>query len=201
MRPRSPTTGSSSTEPFVLREAPAPPRGFLYLCFMDGAIVNRVAESGIITLDLKDLLPRDEMAIIDLKDYLFMGLILREKDFRATLSAMDWTAYQDRMVILTCSTDAIIPAWAYMLLATYLQPYAREIHQGTPDNIIEQLWAAAAAQIPTEGYRDQRVVVKGCGDREVPASVYVAVASRLRPIAKSVMYGEACSAVPIFKRK
>jgi len=168
---------------------------------MDGTIVNRVAESGIITLDLKDLLPRDDLAVIDLKDYLFMGMILKEKDFRAALSAMDWTTYQDRIVVLTCSTDAIIPAWAYMLLATYLQPYARQIHQGAPDNIMEQLWTGAAAQLPTEEYRDRRVVVKGCGDREVPASVYVAIATRLRPVAKSIMYGEACSAVPLFKRK
>jgi hypothetical protein len=164
-------------------------------------IVNKVAESGILTLDLEEFYPKGEIAVFDLKDHLFMGLILKEKDFRAALQTMDWSQYRDKYVAVTCSADAIIPIWAYMLIASYLQPVAKDIVVGDEKTLINTLFVKNIAAFKGEDFLDQRVVVKGCGEIQIPETAYLEITSKLRPYAKSIMYGEPCSTVPIFKKK
>ncbi|MEO8794328.1 MAG: DUF2480 family protein [Daejeonella sp.] len=164
-------------------------------------IVNKVAQSGLISLDLADLYPKGERVIYDIKENLFHGLILREKDFREFVKENDWTKYQDLHVGIICSADAIVPTWAYMLLSTKLKPYAASIVFGDLNVLESILFERALGKIDIEVYRDQRVVVKGCGDIEVPTSAYLEITSKLTGIAKSIMYGEPCSTVPIYKRK
>lgn len=166
------------------------------------AIVNKVDESGIISLDLQDFLPAaDSVRVLDLKEFLFMGLILKEKEFRASLQALDWTSFSGKAVAIFCSADAIIPNWAYMLVASYLQPLARKVFLGDERALRTSLMLEAISSIPAEEYVDKRVVIKGCGDQSVPSAAYLAITLKLRPVAKSVMYGEPCSTVPVFKRK
>lgn len=168
---------------------------------METVFVNKVAESGIITIDLSEFYPKEAVAVFDIKDYLFMGLILKEKDFRAALEAVDWSTYADKNVAVTCSADAIIPVWAYMLITVYLQPVARNIIFGSEESIQETILLDAIKSIDASIYEDQRVVVKGCGDIDIPASAYLSITNKLRPFAKSIMYGEPCSTVPVFKKK
>jgi len=163
--------------------------------------VNKVAESGIISLDLETFFSKESIMVFDLKDYLFMGLILKEKDFRAALLTTDWNAFSGKHVAITCSADAIIPMWANMLVAVYLTPIALSVHFGTEAYVKEQLLLNALASMNPTDYTDQRVVVKGCGEDPVPASAYVKITSLLRPYAKSIMYGEPCSTVPLYKKK
>lgn len=167
---------------------------------MANEIVNKVAESGIITLDLADFYPKQEVKIFDLKNYLFMGLILKEKDYRAALQTTDWTVYENKNVCVVCSADAIIPMWAYMLAASYLQPFAANVVFGNENKLVEDLMSSEIATINIEDYIDKRVVIKGCGEQEIPASAYVAITSKLKPVVKSLMYGEPCSTVPIYKK-
>lgn len=164
-------------------------------------IVNKVAESGIISLDLEAFFPKEKIMVFDLKDYLFMELILKEKDFRAALLTTDWEKYRDSYVALTCSADAIIPMWANMLVTVYLTPIAKGVYFGTEAYVKEQLLLSALNLIQGVDYTDQRVVVKGCGEDPVPASAYVKITSILKPFAKSIMYGEPCSTVPLYKKK
>lgn len=164
-------------------------------------IINKVAESGIISLDLETYFSRDTIMVFDLKDYLFMGLILKEKDFRAALITTDWEKYRDSYVAVTCSADAIIPMWANMLVTVYLTPIAKGVFFGTESFVKEQLLLQSLDSIRGVDYTDQRVVVKGCGEDPVPASAYVKITSILRPFAKSIMYGEPCSTVPLYKKK
>jgi hypothetical protein len=164
------------------------------------AIENKVAESGIITLNLEEFLPKDVM-VFDLKPFLFMELILKEKDFRAALLAFDWSEYEGKNVILTCSADAIIPVWAYMIASSYLQPVAKTLILGEPDQTKTQLLLNAINEINTDDYIDKRVVIKGCGEIPIPESAYAAITFKLRPVVKSLMYGEPCSTVPIYKKK
>lgn len=171
-----------------------------YLCTMSDVIVNKVAQSGLITLNLEDYLPKDEFMSFDLKDYLFMGLILKEKDFREALKAEDWYKYRNKNVALGCTADAIIPLWAYMLVTTYLQPVAKEIYVGTIDEMQKHLFLKNIEAISTSEYKDGRVVVKGCGDVQIGAFAYAALTKHLLPYAKSIMYGEPCSTVPVYKR-
>jgi hypothetical protein len=168
---------------------------------MAETIVNKVAESGLITLDLEEYYPKEEIVVFDLKDYLFMELILKEKDFRAALQNHDWNQYQNKNVALTCTADAIIPMWAYMLVTGYLQPFANEIIFGNKETAISTLILENLSKIKGEAFADKRVVVKGCGDVHIPESAYVELTNRLRPFVKSIMYGEPCSTVPIYKRK
>jgi hypothetical protein len=168
---------------------------------METVFVNKVAESGIITIDLAEFYPKEAVAVFDIKDYLFMGLILKEKDFRTALEAVDWSIYADKNVAVTCSADAIIPVWAYMLITVYLQPVARHIIFGSEETIQETILLDAIKAIDASIYEDQRVVVKGCGDIDIPASAYLSITNKLRPFAKSIMYGEPCSTVPVFKKK
>ncbi len=165
------------------------------------AIVNKVAESGLITLSLEEFYPKGETAVFDLKDFLFMGLILKEKDFRAALQSLDWEQYRDKNTAVTCTADAIIPVWAYMLVASYLQPVARELVFGDEKNMISTLMDRKIAELKTEEYTDKRVVIKGCGDKLVPESAFLEITRRLRPVVKSIMYGEPCSTVPVYKKK
>jgi hypothetical protein len=168
---------------------------------MEETIVNKVAASGLITIDLEEYYPKGESGVFDLKDYLFRGLILKEKDFRAALQELDWEQYRDKNVAITCSADAIIPRWAFMLVATYLQPIAKEIVFGDEKALQQTLLLKNMSAINGEDYADKRVIVKGCGDVDIPEAAYVEITNKLRPYVKSIMYGEACSNVPIFKKK
>jgi Protein of unknown function (DUF2480) len=168
---------------------------------MSDVIVNKVAESGLISLDLEEFYPKGKIKIFDLKDYLFMGLILKEKDFRAALQSLDWEQYKDAYVAITCTADAIIPMWANMLVASYLQPITKDVVFGDEKKLIEEVLYKNILAINSEDYNDKRVVVKGCGDITIPESAYVAITNKLRPTAKSIMYGEPCSTVPIYKKK
>ncbi len=164
------------------------------------ALVNRVAQSGLITLDLETFYPEGEIAAFDLKDYLFMGLILKEKDFREALKAHDWAQYAGKNVAVFCSADAIIPMWAYMLVTAYAAPYARDIFQGQPEQFVEAAFLKKIAALDLAPYEGKRLVVKGCSDRPVPPSAYVEITRRLQPIALSILFGEPCSTVPVYKR-
>ncbi len=167
---------------------------------MSDIIVNKVAESSLIELNLEDYYPKADVAVFDLKNYLFMELILKEKDFREALKKLDASQYQDKWVAVTCSADAIIPMWAYMLVATHLQPYAKDVMYGDEQFVHRMVFSKNLGEIPVEDYRDKRVVVKGCGDLPVGEFAYLEIAKLLRPVAKSIMYGEPCSTVPIFKK-
>jgi Protein of unknown function (DUF2480) len=168
---------------------------------MDEVMTNKVSESGILTVDLEEYYPKDETIVFDLKDYLFMGLILKEKDFREALKNLDLTPYNNKNVALTCTADAIIPMWAYMLVSSYLQPIAKNVVFGNADFLHQTLFLKNIAAINPENYTDKRVVIKGCGDLPVSENAYVAITQLLRPVAKSIMYGEPCSTVPIYKKK
>lgn len=164
-------------------------------------IVNKVAESGIITLDLAGYIPKEEdLAVFDLKPFLFREMILREKDYRASLQEHDWEQYRGKNVNITCSVDAIIPMWAYMLAASYLQPVASFVFFGTAEELKKVIIEKNISAIDQADYIDKRVVVKGCGDTAIPEQAYISVTGKLRPVAKSVMYGEPCSTVPIYKK-
>lgn len=168
---------------------------------MSETFVNKVAESGIITLDPANYLPKDNILVFDLKDHLFMGLILKEKDFREALKTHDWEQYRGQHVALTCSADAIIPVWAYMLVAANLEPFAASVTMGNEQDVQKKLYLANLATIPAQDYTDQRVVIKGCGETPIPDYVYMELTRILRPVVKSIMYGEPCSTVPVFKKK
>jgi hypothetical protein len=174
---------------------------FSKFAVMQDTIINKVAESGIVTLDLENFYPKGDIKVFDLKDHLFMGLILKEKDFRAALQSTDWEIYRDSFVAVTCSADAVIPMWAYMLVATYLQPVAKDVVVGDEKSLVNTLIVKNMAVVNGEEYLDKRVVVKGCGDVQIPEAAYLEITSKLRPFAKSIMYGEPCSTVPIFKKK
>ena len=167
---------------------------------MEEGIVNRVAESGLITIDLEEFYPKEETAVFDLKDYLFMGLILKEKEFRNALKNLDWTVYQNKNACITCTADAIIPMWANMLVASYLQPIAKEVVYGNEDSLNSILYLKNLSQLDINEFKDKRVVIKGCGDKTVPETAYVEITKLLTPVVKSIMYGEPCSMVPIYKR-
>ena len=168
---------------------------------MEEPFVNKVAESGLITLDPAEFYPTEKIRIFDLKDHLFMGLILKEKDFRAALQSTDWIVYQDCAVGIICSADAIIPLWAYMLVASALEPYANFIIKGNEDQVREALFLRNIAAINPKDYSGQRVVVKGCGEKTISEAIYVAITQRLRPEVKSIFFGEPCSTVPVYKKK
>lgn len=168
---------------------------------MDEAIINKVSDSVLVTLDLEEFYPSGDITVFDLKDYLFMGLILKEKDFREALKNLDLQPFTKKAVAVTCSVDAVIPMWAYMLVASYLQPVATGIIFGTAEELSKQLLLENIKQINTNEYLDKRVVIKGCGELPVGEAAYLEVTRILRPVVKSIMYGEPCSTVPIFKKK
>ncbi|MEO7531859.1 MAG: DUF2480 family protein [Sediminibacterium sp.] len=168
---------------------------------MSEVFVNKVAESGLISFDLEEYYPKGPIKIFDLKEYLFMELILKEKEFRAALLTTDWEPFKDAHVAITCSADAIIPIWAYMLVASYLQPIAKDIVFGDEKILISTVLLKNLEAVKGEEYTDKRVVIKGCGDVNIPETAYVEITSKLRPFAKSIMYGEPCSTVPIYKKR
>ena len=147
---------------------------------MSDVFVNKVAASGILTLDLEQYLPAGEVATFDLKDHLFMGLILKEKDFREALKNLDWSPYQHKNVAITCSVDAIIPVWAYMLVTTYLQPHANDVYVGTAAELQKHLFLKNIAALDVTEFADQRVVIKGCGDVPIDAFAYAEITKRLQ---------------------
>jgi hypothetical protein len=168
---------------------------------MSENIINKVTDSGLITIDLASLLPSNEIVLFDIKPYLFMELILKEKDFRAALLSTDWTFYQDKYVGIHCSTDAIIPMWANMLIVSNLQPFARGVYFGDENKVREQILLEKITAINPNDYQDQRVVIKGCGETSIGESAYISITQKLRPVVKSIMFGEPCSTVPVYKRK
>jgi hypothetical protein len=168
---------------------------------MDDAIVNKVASSGLITIDLEEYLPEGEFTSFDLKDHLFMGLILKEKDFREALKNMDWSVYEKKNVAIFCSADAIIPSWAYMLVVTYLQPVAKDIYVGSMEEMKKYLLLKNISAIDTKQFEEQRLVIKGCGDVTIESFAYAEITRVLLPVVKSIMYGEPCSTVPVYKKK
>ncbi len=177
--------------------------GFFSLRGMDiqENIVNKVAQSGLISFDLADLQAVGERVVYDMKDHLFQGLILREKDFRESVKNHDWDQYKDKNIAIICSADAIVPTWAYMLIASKLAPVANYFVFGDLEVLETALYLIALEKLQVEAYKDQRLVIKGCGDVEVPVSAFVAITNKLTGVAKSIMYGEPCSTVPIYKRK
>jgi len=166
---------------------------------MEEAIINKVAQSGLVTLDLEKFYPEDEIKVFDLKDYLFMELILKEKDYREALKNIDWSVYESKIVAICCSTDAIIPLWAYMLAVTYLEPIAKDILFGNETEVLDILFLKNILKIDAREFEGKRIVVKGCGDKKVPESAYIEITKILRPVVKSIMFGEPCSTVPIYK--
>lgn len=167
---------------------------------MEGEIVNRVANSKLITIDLEDLYPEGPRIVLDIKDWLLEGLVLREKDFRTSIKEHDWSRYQDSFVVLTCSTDAIIPGWAYMLVSTYLAPVAKKVVVGDLEMLETVLYAEIIQQLDVSAYEGLPVIIKGCSRKPVPKNAYLQLISRLQPVTKSIMYGEACSSVPLYKK-
>lgn len=164
-------------------------------------IINKVANSGLLTFNLEDHYDPTEKVGLDLKKHLFQGLILKEKDFRTFVKEENWESYKGKNVALYCSADAIIPTWAYMLLANKLQPYAKEIFYCTYEEMDALLFYRILDKLDLSEYQDQRVVVKGCSNLPVPISAYVEVTKRLTPIVRSIFYGEPCSTVPIYKKR
>jgi hypothetical protein len=164
-------------------------------------IINKVAGSGLITIDLEDYFSEEEIGVLDIKPYLFKGLILKEKEFREGLQKSDWAKYENKIVAIICSAEAIIPVWAYMLIATYLQPVALDIIIGSQQQAALERLLKKIKEINIEDFREKRLIIKGCGDKPIDAAAYLEITKRLMPVAKSIMYGEACSNVPVYKKK
>lgn len=167
---------------------------------MSNEIINRVANSALITLDLEEFRSKSERKYINLKEVLFQGLILREKDMREFAKTHNWSDYQDCVVGVHCSADAVVPTWAYMLVANKLAPYAKSVYFGDNTVVEAMEFEKKLTQINPEDYTNAKVVVKGCGDNWVPDHAYVRITQILSPVAKTIMYGEPCSTVPIYKK-
>lgn len=165
-------------------------------------IINRVANNkNLITIDLEDYYPAGERVVFDIKDWLYEGFILREKEFRQQVSEHDWNQYQNAYVALHCSTDAIIPGWAYLLLTTKLTPFAKHVAVGSLKDLETILFSDIVRTLDISEYQDKLLIIKGCANKPIPENAYIQLIQKLQPIAKSIMYGEACSSVPLFKRK
>ncbi len=168
---------------------------------MENEIINRVANSKLVTINLEDYYPEGKRVLFDIKDWLLEGIVLKEQDFRASVKEHDWSQYKDAYVALHCSTDAIVPGWAYLLVSLQLAPYALKTVVGTLDTLESILFAEIVPTIDLSVLQDKPVIIKGCAHKPIPQNAYVLLASALQPIAKSIMYGEACSSVPLYKRK
>lgn len=167
---------------------------------MPDTITNKVAESGLQEINLEEFYPSSPVSIFDLKDYLFMGMILKEKDFREALKQHDFSIYNNSFVAVTCTVDAIIPVWAYMLVASYLQPHALDIVSGDEAFLMKTVFLRNIQKIDAKSFEGKRVVIKGCGDLPVGEFAYLEITKLLRPYVKSIMYGEPCSTVPVYKQ-
>ena len=168
---------------------------------MEKEIINRVTQSKLITFDLEELYQEGEREVLDISEWLYEGLILREKEFRAQLDEVDWTSYQDKYVALTCSSDAIVPGWAFMLVTSKLASYVRKVVQGNLEALETSLYQEQLANYDFSDFKDKPIIIKGCSNKPVPQNAYLMAITRIQKVAKSVMYGEACSAVPLFKKK
>ena len=168
---------------------------------MSDEIVNKVANSALITIDLTDYSPKETIAILDVKDFLFEGIILKEKAFRNTLKEFDFSVYTDKIVALYCSSDAIVPMWAFMLLTSYLNNSASKIHFGTKEEVFQKIFSDNIDAIDTTEFENKKVIVKGCGQVPLTETLYIAITKKLQNTVSSLMFGEACSAVPVFKKK
>lgn len=164
-------------------------------------IINRVANSKLITVDLEDFYPQGSRVVFDIKDWLYEGLILREKDFREQVKNHDWSQYQNNYVALSCSSDAVIPSWAYLLLTTQLSGYANKVVVGNLELLETIIYQEIINQLDVSEYKDKPIIIKGCADKPIPPSAYTLLIEKIQPIAKNIMFGEACSTVPLFKRK
>ncbi|MEC4115812.1 DUF2480 family protein [Myroides phaeus] len=167
---------------------------------MEGEIVNKVANSALVVFDLEDIYPTNPRMEIDIAQWLYEGFVLREKDFRAALKEVDWSIYQDAYVGLHCSTDAILPGWAYMVLTSHLQPVAKRVYLGDKHHLESSIFQELLFAIDYTQYADLPVIIKGCSKKEIPEEAYVLATQLMMNHARSVMFGEACSAVPVFKR-
>lgn len=168
---------------------------------MSEPFINKVAESGIITLNLEEYFPKEQVVIFDIKDYLFMGLILKEKDFRQALKDLNLEEYKNKIVAVVCSAEAIIPMWAYMLISSVLLQTAHAVMMGDENEVIKKILIKNIQQIEIKEFTDKRIVIKGCGETPIPEEAYLEITNLLRPVAKSIMYGEPCSTVPVYKKQ
>lgn len=164
-------------------------------------IVNRVAKSPLITIDLEEFYPDGKRLVFDLRDFLFDGLILREKDFREQLKNQDWSIYKEAFVAMDCSSDAIVPSWAYLLVTTYLQPFAKRIVKGSLPDLETSLYQEIISNLDEALYSNKKIIIKGCSNKPVPDAAYVMLIEKIQPKVQSLMYGEACSTVPLFKKQ
>ncbi len=168
---------------------------------MSDEIINRIANSKLITIDLEDFYPEGKRILFDIKDWLFEGLVLCEKDFRQNVKEYDWSQYQGNYIALTCSTDAIIPSWAFMLLTTNLTPFVKKVLVGNLETLETSIYQDIITDLDVSEYKDKPVIIKGCSNKPVPKNAYILLTSTLIPVVKSIMFGEACSSVPLYKRK
>lgn len=168
---------------------------------MEKEIINRVANSALMQIDLEEYYPNNQRVSLDLKNFLSDGILLKEKEFRAQLNAFDFTVFQDKFVAIDCSVEAILPSWTYFLLTSYLQPYAKLIVHGNLQDLEREIFIYTISAINWEQYRNKKVIVKGCSKKQIPQSAFVFLLQQLQPLAQSILFGEACSSVPVFKAK
>ncbi len=168
---------------------------------MADEIINRVANSKLVTLDLEELYPNGNRVVLDIKDWLFEGLLLREKDFREHVKNHDWSKYNDCFVALSCSTDAIIPSWAYLLITTELAAFAKKVVIGNLELLETVIFNEIINGMEIDIYANKPIIIKGCSNKPIPESAYIFLIEKLQPVVKTIMYGEACSTVPLFKKK
>ena len=168
---------------------------------MSDKIVNRVANSGLKTIDLEDYYPKGERTVLDIKSWLFHEIIIKEADFREHLKNHDWSQYQHKYVALTCSADAIIPSWAFMLITTYISPFAKKIVVGDITNLESSIFQDIINELPIDEFIAKPIIIKGCAQKPIPDTAYTQLIEKLQPVVKSIMFGEACSTVPLFKKK
>jgi hypothetical protein len=168
---------------------------------MEKEIVNKVSNSGLVTIGLEEFIVPGERILFDIKPHLFQELILREKDFREFIKNNDWSVYEDKLVALICTSDAIVPTWAYMLLTIALEPFAKKTVFGNLDDLENILFTETLSKLDVSKFKDARIVIKGCGDKKTPVNAYVQITELLKPHVKSIMYGEPCSTVPLYKSK
>jgi hypothetical protein len=166
---------------------------------MPDEIINRVANSKLVTINLEDYYPEGKRVLFDIKDWLYEGFVLREKDFRDRVKAFDWTQYKDCYVALTCSSDAIIPAWAFILLSIHLEPFTKKTIIGNLELLETSIYQDILNALDVSAFQNKPLIIKGCSNKPVPQNAFIMLANKLKPVAKSIMYGEACSAVPLYK--
>jgi hypothetical protein len=164
-------------------------------------IINKIEKSGLITLDLEDFYPKEKRVQFDLKDYLYEDLVLKEKEFRENLSKLDWKIYENTYVSVTCSSDAIVPSWSYLLIATYLTGVAKLVSFGSLDELERDIYTEIIQKMDTKSYQDKKIIIKGCSQKFIPQNAYLQLIQKLKPVASSLMFGEACSTVPIYKKR